>query len=360
MNFAAEVPLNNVSFGQTSVAILREFYQKELNPVIKLIGPKDISSQKNDEGFNNWLAQNESNFINHRRENPVFRLWHPTSDLFSQISNKQVSLVFHETNQLTQEEINILSQQSKVLVTSKFTKEVFETFGLENVIYCPLGFDKYNFYPVQVPRIEGVTHWYLGSKLETRKSQLRVLRIWAAKYGSNPAHRLTVQIWNPFLQKEHQEALINQALNGQNFWNIRFMPYLKTNAEMNQMLNSIDIDLTGISLMEGFNLTPFHSMLLGKWPIYLNAHVHKDYATTENAILIEPSGYIEANDGLWFVPGKQTMQGQWFNYNEQDVWTAMDQAERKVGTVNKEGMKLQEKFNYKSSAEIILGVLENI
>ncbi len=359
MNFAAEVPLNNLSFGQSSVAILREFYEQGLNPVIKPIGPKDISSQKNDDGFNNWLAQNENNFVNHRRTDPVFRLWHPTSDLFSQISDKQISLVFHETNQLTQEEINILSQQSKVLVTSKFTKEVFETFGLENVIYCPLGFDKYNFYPTQVSKIEGVTSWGILQKWEERKATSRIINIWKKKYGGNPGHRLTCLTYNGFISPEHNQALMNQALDGEQVWNIRFLPYLKTNFEMNQLLNSIDINLSGLSLMEGFNLPAFHSLCLDKLTIFLDAHVHKDYATAENSVLVKPSGFKEASDGLWFVPGRLGLQGYWFDFNPQDVWNAMSEAEKKIG-FNKDGERLRETFSYKNTTNIIQKTLESL
>ena len=72
------VPLNGVSYGSSSIAILREVYKRGLSPCIfPISGQVDLSAQKEDQDFNLWLQS----CINkapkyHKREDWAFRLWH--------------------------------------------------------------------------------------------------------------------------------------------------------------------------------------------------------------------------------------------------------------------------------------------
>ena len=55
-NFAINVPLGSVSFGQISFAILREIHKLGLNPSIFVIGGGvDGAAQKIEPDFGNWL-----------------------------------------------------------------------------------------------------------------------------------------------------------------------------------------------------------------------------------------------------------------------------------------------------------------
>ena len=76
---------------------------------------------------------------------------------------------------------------------------------------------------------------------------------------------------------------------------------------------SIDIDLTGLSGGEGWNLPAFNCTALGKWSVVLNASAHKDWATESNSILVEPSGQIPVDDGLFFKTGLPINQGKFFD-----------------------------------------------
>ena len=74
-------------------------------------------------------------------------------------------------------------------------------------------------------------------------------------------------------------VIASDELGGKTYKNINFLPHLKTNSEMNELYNSIDINLSGLSGAEGWNLPAFNSTCLGKWSIVLNATSHKDWAT---------------------------------------------------------------------------------
>ena len=55
MDFTLNLPLNGVSFGQVSVALLREFYKRQLSPLIIPISGVDLSSQEISGDFRMWI-----------------------------------------------------------------------------------------------------------------------------------------------------------------------------------------------------------------------------------------------------------------------------------------------------------------
>ena len=191
-------------------------------------------------------------------------------------------------------------------------------------------------------------------KWEKRKHTARILKIWAQKYGNNYNYQLSCCINNPFLKPEQLNQLISEALEGKQYGNINFLPFLKTNSEVNEFLNAIDIDLTGLSGAEGWNLPAFNATALGKWSIVLNATSHKDWANEDNSILLDPKSKIPAYDGAFFTEGAPFNQGNIFDFDDNEVIGKMEEAESKCQKENTEGLKLQEKFCYKNMLDSVL------
>ena len=54
-DLALHLPLNGVSFGQVSTALLREFHQRGVQPFLFTIGQADLSSQDTTPDFNKWI-----------------------------------------------------------------------------------------------------------------------------------------------------------------------------------------------------------------------------------------------------------------------------------------------------------------
>ena len=88
----------------------------------------------------------------------------------------------------------------------------------------------------------------------------------------------------------------------------------------------------------------FNATCLGKWSIVLNATSHKDQANKENKI-IEPSGKIDAYDGVFFKKGGPFNQGKIFDFSEESFFDALDIAVNKNKSENKEGLKLKDNFH---------------
>ena len=150
------------------------------------------------------------------------------------------------------------------------------------------------------------------------------------------------------------QKILANILEGKHYSNINFIPWLKTNSEMNEFLNAIDIDLTGLSGGEGWNLPAFNATCLGKWSIVLNGTAHKEWANEDNSILIEPNGQQPVQDGVFFKENDSFNQGTFLTFDEEDLISKMEIAETKVGQFNTCGSLLGQTFSYKSALEDIL------
>ena len=144
--FALHLPLNGVSFGQVSTALLREFHQRGVQPCLFTIGQSDLSMQETTTDFNKWIESGiKKAFEEYDRNTPIFKLWHLNHESLTSYAKEQSLFTFYELDYPTSIEINIAKNQKNLLVSSQYTKKIFEDYGIENCKYIPLGFDKDNF-----------------------------------------------------------------------------------------------------------------------------------------------------------------------------------------------------------------------
>lgn len=351
---AVNAPLNNLSFGNVTIGILRELYARDINPNVFPIGNPDLSSQRPDDVFTRHLQSSVNDAQSrHSRDHTAFRLWHINGSLES-ISRRDSRLItFFELDGLTPTETNILKSQDRVYVTSHYTQDTFKTYGI-NAEYLPLGFDTHNFSQLAArPLLDGVTTFCLGGKLEKRKGHLKVLALWAKRYGNNMKYRLNCALHNPFMKEEHQKALIAQALDGKHYANINWLPFMPTNLEYNQFLQSGQIFIA-MSGGEGKGLPEYHAAALGAWPVALNAHAYLDYFNESNAILVNPNSKIPASDGVFFGSGGPFNVGNIFDFDDAEFIAACERAEAKAASgINTEGLKLQQ-LTYKDTVDVLL------
>ena len=360
MNFNFVAPLNGLSFGNVSLCLLREFYNRKLNPNIFPIGPINLN-EKFEDDFVNWLNTciNKS-LSDYKRTDPSIKLWHLNGAQDS-ISNRQILLTFYELNQPTAQEINIAKNQEKIVLTSKYSVNVFRTFGdLENVEYAPLGFDKSKFKVKEKESFaDGRITFSLLGKLERRKHHAKVIQAWIKKYGKNPNYFLKCAIHNHFIPPQELMQHYQDIIKGQNdIFNVKFYQFMDDNETYNSFLNDSDI-VIGMSGGEGWGLPEFQSVALGKFGVILNAHGYKEWATKENSILVEPNGRLPAYDGRFFVEGQPFNQGSIYTFDDGAFLSACDLAIHKVRTekVNKAGLELQDKFSYSDTAEKLLSLI---
>ena len=363
MNVALHLPLNSTSLGQVSFSILREIFSRGLDCVVFPIGDVDASTQKQDVDFFNWVQKSISlSQKTHNRKNPIFKLWHLGGSLES-FSEKQVLLSFYELDSPTELEINIVKNNTKVLFSSNYTVNIFNNFGCNNVEFLPLAFDDIHFKSLSLDKKNRTDiHFGLCGKLEPqRKRHLKAITSWVKRYGNKPGYFLNCAIFNKFLDPNVQSNLINNALEGQRYWNINFLPFLDTNESYNQFINNNDIILA-TSGGEGWGLPEFQSVSIGKHCVGVNAHAYKDWMTEDNSVLINPISKIPAYDGVFFQQGAEINQGNIFDWDESEFISGMEKAEArfKNNSINIAGLKLQQDFTYKKMVDSILHILNNL
>ena len=361
LNLSLELPINGLSFGNCAIGILNALKQRSIDPVLFPMGERaDLSSfDKLDTEFFNWLQKNSTKSeARHSRDNSTIKLWHINGSM-SSVSKNQTLFTFYELDSPTETEINILRNQKNVIVSSNYTKAIFESVGLNNVHFVPLGFDNLHFSRSEKTRDDKISFALFG-KLEKRKQHHKLLQSWAKKYGNNSKYELNCAIQNPFLDQNQQNQAISNILGNVNYFNINFLSFMPTNSLYNDFLNHSDIAI-GMSSGEGWGLPEFQSVCLGKHAVVLNAHAYKDWANNENAVMVQPSGKIEAYDGVFFKKGLDFNQGSYFDWNPDDFISACEEAEKRFlsNPVNENGLKMSKKLTWSNSLDHILKIVES-
>ena len=200
-------------------------------------------------------------------------------------------------------------------------------------------------------------HFGIMGKFESRKNTARIIKTWLKIFGNKSDYQLSCAIHNPFLEKTRLQEELFKITSGKQYNNLNFIPYMQTNSEVNDYLNSIDIDLGGLSSAEGWNLPSFNATALGKWSVVLNATAHKDWATKDNCILIEPSSLRDCYDEIFFKKGNAFNQGQFFDISEEEIESAIIKSLEYAKKPNNEGLKLQNSFTYEKTVETILSAI---
>ena len=356
MKLLLEVPLNRLSFGNVAFNLIRELHKKEVDIGVFPIGEPDLSAYDFSEDLKKYIE----NAINARfdylsQDIPSFKLWHLNGSENRKTKN-QYLFTFYECNQPTPIESAICNVQDHVFFSSNDAIDNFKRVGCNNTSFLPLGLDE-DFKTTGKTYMEGVTHFGLMGKFENRKHTQKIIQTWLKKYGNNSKYLLTCCVTNPFFKPDQMQGLINNTLGGKHYSNINFLPVLQKNSEVNEFLNSVDIDLTGLSGGEGWNLPAFNATCLGKWSIVLNCTSHKDWATNENSILINPSGDMPVSDGMFFNEQQPFNQGTFYTWTEEEAVWAMEEAEEKVGQINTEGVKLGDNMTYSKTVDSILSLI---
>ena len=356
MKLVIDAPLNSLSLGNVSFNIIRELYKKGVDIGIFPTGDPDFKAYDIDNDLKVYIENALNNRIDFFQPDiPCLKIWHLNGSE-NRKNKDQYLLTFYECNEPTEIELSLCKGQDHTFFSSTYANESFENGGASNTSFLPLGLDP-DFFVTDKKYLKDTIHFGLMGKFENRKHTGKIIKAWAKKYGNNLKYQLTCCVTNPFFKPEQMQGVLNQALEGKRYTNINFLPYLQKNSEVNDLINSLDIDLTGLSGGEGWNLPSFNATALGKWSVVLNATSHRDWATSENSILVEPSGMMPVEDGVFFSNKNNFNKGTFYTWTEDEAIAAMEKAESKVGQINTEGQKLAEDFTYSKTVDSILSTI---
>tara|TARA_Y100001937_G_scaffold52541_1_gene72662 strand:- start:8688 stop:9770 length:1083 start_codon:yes stop_codon:yes gene_type:complete len=358
MKLLFDAPINELSFGNVSLNLIKEFKKKNVElGIFPTRGAVNISSFDLDQETLKYIEDainNRYSFIS--EDIPALKLWH-LDGAEDRKAPKQFLFTFYECSEPTEVEMAIANSQNRTIFSSKYSRDIFKQKGCDKAESVTLGFDD-DFKVLDDKGLEGVIHFGLMGKFERRKHTAKIIQTWLNKYGNNNKYQLTCCVNNPFFKDDGMQQAIQQTLQGHRFTNINFLPRLQKNSEVNELLNSIDIDLTGLSGGEGWNLPAFNATCLGKWSVVLNETSHKDWATEENSILVESNAKFDCYDNMFFKQGINFNQGQFYDWSVDEAVAAMEKAESKVGQINSEGRKLAEEMSYSKTVDDILAYIQ--
>jgi glycosyltransferase involved in cell wall biosynthesis len=362
MDYAFNVPVNSVSFGNVSISLLRESYKVGHQPCIFPIGNQvDLSAQNEDKDFNSWLQSclNKSPKV-HKRSNPIIKFWH-LSNSSESFSDKQILYTCYELDSPTESEINTVKNNYKVIFPSNYNTNLFKEYGCENVSTIPFGFDSHNFKRLDKTYFtDGRISFMLGGKFEfTRKRTEKVIKTWIKKFGNNSKYFLNAAVYNVFLNQDQNKQIFVNCLEGKNVANVQFLGFMPQNSIYNDYINSNDIVISAGT--ESFGLPEFHAIALGKHGVISNYGGHKEWTNSNNCCLFNPSSKIPVYDGMFFHQNSPWNNGNVFDFNEDEFIFACEDAIKRVenNRINQEGIKLQHKFNYTDAFNKLIQELQN-
>lgn len=359
-NLTLELPINSVSFGQIAMTnILYPAYLKGYEPNVFPIGNTDINCYTYAKPqFRDWLAGCiRKAHSNHKRNTPTLKLWH-LSEGCKSYSDNTTLLTFHETDRVTTAEANILQNFKSILVTSDYTKSVFNQATDKVFVFKP-GFDSNSFSHTNRKYFQdGVISFGLAGKLENRKRHVDVIKYWLERFGNDRRYVLNCALSNQHLSPETHQSVLAHALGGKQYFNVNFNPFMNDNYAYNDYLNSNHIIL-GMSVAEGFGLPEFQSVALGKHGVILDATGYKAWANDENACLVKAGEMQECYDDKFFSKGGDFNQGNFYSWNKENFFDGVDRALGRVvnSPVNKAGLKLQGEFSPNAAFESIVKVV---
>lgn len=364
MDLVFNVPVNRVSFGQVSYNLLKAAKSLGHNVFLVPIAQIDLGTLNVTPEFHKWLTEACIRGVEGvQRDMRGIKLWHlvtPDGEnnsvrgSYDKICDNTSFVSFYELDSPTPVELNV-ARQHDTIFTSSYTAEVFSQKGVQTR-FVPLGFDKENFFATNKRYFQDdrIAFALLG-KFENRKHHQKVIRAWVKRFGNDKRYYLQCAVFNPFFNPQMNANLVAGSFDGKNYWNVNALPWIEKNLAYNDFLNSNHI-VIGMSGGEGWGLPEFHTVGIGKHAVILNAHAYKDWATSENAVLVNPLNKMSAIDNFFFREGMPYNQGNIFNWDEDEFIAGCEEAiERyRTNSVNTAGLRLQETFTYEKTLQAIL------
>ncbi|MGH7138897.1 MAG: glycosyltransferase, partial [Pirellulales bacterium] len=241
---------------------------------------------------------------------PSIRIAHQ-NHLAEHVGSPRIGFPIFELDQFTQQELNHLRNQDRLLVTCQWAKEIVESCGAlpESglVGIAPLGVDRTIFHePLDDVHDRPRTTVFLSvGKWERRKGHDLLLEAFNKAFGPQDDVELWMLTFNPVIGNDRSATM---AKNQQ--WEslykscplaekIRILPRLADQREVAATMRRADCGVF-LSRAEGWNLPLLEMMSCGRQVIATNYSAHTEYCDSSNALLVQVDQLEDAYDERWF------------------------------------------------------------
>lgn len=301
-------PLNQLGYGVVATNIIHELSKKNVRVNAFSIGNNIDIHQIYHQTLQNALNNNKT----FSADAPTIKIWHQW-DLSTFVGRgKHIAWTFFELDNLTAYEVHNLNSCHAVIVSSEWAKNVCVNCGVGVPIYViPLGVNRDIFSALYPPKKTNKTIFGCFGKFEVRKGQDILASAW------NQLNYDDVELWlccdNPFLSEEENnkwKSLFKKP-------GVKFLPRFKSQDELAYVMSQIDCGVFP-TRGEGWNMEVLELMSFGIPSILGNHTGHTQFCNNANSYLVNPVGYIQAYDGVYFKPGLNANQGRWADMDATD------------------------------------------
>ena len=271
-------PINDTSYGYTSINFISQFLMQGIDIAIDPIGPCKETIETSKPFFTNGNS---------------LRLFHQ-HDIHSRIgTGKHFGFPIFELDNFSTKEIRSIQACDEIIVCSKWAKGVMSNFFSGPIHVCPLGVDSNMFFPK--PTNSYTTRFLNIGKWEVRKGHDILIECFNKAFGPKDNVELWMVPSNRFLTPQEQrywERLYNHP-------KVKILPRLETQKHLVNIINKVDFGIFP-SRAEGWNLGLLEMMSCGKHVICTNYSGHTEFTDKDCASLIEIDKLESAYDAKWF------------------------------------------------------------
>lgn len=285
-------PINNVSYGIVSLAILKELIKQGYVVSLFPIGPIGLENVEDKQFVQ--LGLENAKFFN--PDAPSVRIWHQFDHSLFPGRGKRFAFPIFELNKFNDHEKHHLTNVDEILVPSAWAKEVISSNGIKNPTHVvPLAVDTSVFHPLLEKKYKSTIFLNIG-KWESRKGHDILLEAFCKAFGPDDNVELWLMTENPFIGSKNEEWK-NKYLQSSMGHRVRFFPHLPGQNNMAKEINQADCGVFPTKA-EGWCLPALEMMACGKEVIITNYSGQTEFCST--ARLVDITGMETANDGVWF------------------------------------------------------------
>jgi len=285
-----------------------------------------------------------------RKDCPSLKWWHPNNINLMPLGTKRVGYTIFETTKFSDRDIDEIETLDRVIVPSRWAADIVKAETKQKEVHvAPLGVDMSVFFSTLRHETNPIYTFLNVGKLEVRKGHNELVEMFNKAFSKEDEVALVLMIDNQFMPPEKllewKKSVANTNLGSKIF----FIEGGLSLENMNDVYNGIHCYISP-SKAEGWNMPILEAMACGKPVITTDYSAHTEFCTSENSILIKPTGMERAYDGFFF-PGSH---GEWSTIDQDAFIEAMRSAFKTRLSSNDNGIKTARKYSWRSTAQNLL------
>lgn len=254
--------------------------------------------QNTEQQYHENIVRAHNNSLTFSARSASVRLWHQFNNVYH-IGYKRFFWPIFELDTFNSVETHHLKQSDKVLVCTKWAKEIIkDKIGVPCSVVT-LGVDKEIFKPLSLPNKLGKCIFLNIGKWEKRKGHDILLSLFQKAFPSETNVELWMSCNSPFADNSAWEKYYKQDPR------VKIIPRTNTQEELVNLINRATYGIFP-SRAEGWGLGMAEMMACGKKCLTTNFSGHTEFCNEQNSYLVNIANTESAVDGIWFHG-----QGNW-------------------------------------------------